>query len=174
MMNDARTPIDRPRGESAAIRSTTGAALFAATWLLWSGHYVPLLLVLGAASVGLVLMVARRTGFFDADVYSLHLGPRLPAFWLWLIKEIARSNLKVARIVLRRRLEIEPTWVTVDASHLPPAVQATLANAITLTPGTVSVDVDRGRIEVHCLTREIADELRGGEMLRRAAALTGE
>jgi hypothetical protein len=34
--------------------------------------------------------------------------------------------------------------------------------------------VDRGRIEVHCLTREIADELRGGEMLRRATALTGE
>jgi len=173
-MNDARKPIDLPRGQSAAIRSSTAGVLFAATWLLWSGHYVPLLLALGAASVGLVLMLARRTGFFDADVYSLHLGPRLPAFWLWLLKEIVRSNLSVARIVLRRRLEIEPTWVTVDASHLPPAVQATLANAITLTPGTVSADVDRGRIEVHCLTREIADELRGGEMLRRATALTGE
>jgi multicomponent Na+:H+ antiporter subunit E len=173
-MKDVRTPIDTPRGKSAAIRSTTAGALFAATWLLWSGHYVPLLLVLGGASVGLVLMVARRTGFFDPDVYSLHLGPRLPAFWLWLIKEIVVSNLNVARIVLRRRLEIEPTWVTVDASHLPAAAQATLANAITLTPGTLSVDIVRGRIEVHCLTREIADDLRGGEMLRRATALTGE
>ena len=68
-----------------------------------------------------------------------------------------------------RRLEIEPTWVTVDASNLPAAVQATLANAITLTPGTVSVDVDRGRIEVHCLTREIADELYpGGEVAHYA------
>jgi multicomponent Na+:H+ antiporter subunit E len=167
-------PTGEPRGQNAAIRFTTAGALFAATWLLWSGHYVPLVLVLGAASVGVVLMLARRTGFFDSDVYSLHLGPRLPAFWLWLMKEIVRSNLNVAWIVLRRRVEIQPTWVTVDASHLPPAVQATLANAITLTPGTVAVDVDRGRIEVHCLMREIADELRGGEMLRRATALTGE
>jgi len=174
MMNDPRTPQDTPRGKSAAIRSTTAGVLFAATWLLWSGHYAPLLLVLGAGSVGLVLVLARRTGFFDSDVYSLHLGPRLPAFWLWLIKEIVRSNFSVARIVLRRRLDIQPTWVTVDASHLPAAVQATLANAITLTPGTVAVDVDRGRIEVHCLTREIADDLRSGEMLRRATALTGD
>ena len=173
-MNDKRVPIDSHGGTSAAIRSTTAGALFAATWLLWSGHYGSLLLVLGTVSVGLVLILARRTGFFDADVYSLHLGPRLPAFWLWLIKEIVRSNLSIARIVLRRRPAIEPTLVTVDASHLPSAVQATLANAITLTPGTVSVDVDRGRIEVHCLTREIADDLRGGEMLRRATALTGE
>jgi multicomponent Na+:H+ antiporter subunit E len=167
----SRTP---KRGQSAAIRSTTAGLLFVAAWVLWSGHYTALLLFFGALSCALVLVIARRTGFFDSDVYSLHLGPRLPAFWLWLLKEIVASNLSVARIVLRPKLEIEPTWVTIDASHLPPAVQATLANAITLTPGTVSVDIDRGIIEVHCLTREIADDLRGGEMLRRAAALAGD
>lgn len=173
-MNETETSTPPPRSQSTAIRSTTAGALFAVTWLLWSGHYNALLIFLGALSVALVLIIARRTGFFAPDVYSLHLGPRLPAFWLWLLKEIVLSNLKVARIVLGRRLEIEPTWVTVDASHLPVAVRATLANAITLTPGTVSVDVDRGRIEVHCLTREIADDLRSGEMLRRATALTGD
>lgn len=167
-------PNGGQHGQGATIRSTTAIGLFVAAWLLWSGHYTPLLLILGALSVALVVLIARRTGFFRPDVYSLHLGPRLPAFWLWLLKEIVVSNLNVARIVLRRELSIEPTWVTIDASDLPPAVQATLANAITLTPGTVSVDVDRGRIEVHCLTREIADDLRGGEMLRRAAALAGD
>lgn len=170
-MSETAKHTDGKRGTSAHIRTTTAALLFVATWLLWSGHYTGLLLVLGALSCALVLILARRTGFFDTDVYSLHLGPRLPAFWLWLLKEIARSNIDVARIVLSRRPDIEPTIVTVDASHLPAAVQATLANAITLTPGTVSVDIDRGRIEVHCLTREIAEQLRDGELVRRATRL---
>lgn len=170
-----RSPTDNePRGSSATIRGTTAAALFVITWLLWSGHYTALLLFLGALSCGLVLLLARRTGFFDSDVYALHLGPRLPAFWLWLLKEIVLSNVQVAKIVLSRRLEIEPMIVTVDVSGLPPAVQATVANAITLTPGTVSMDVDRDRIEVHCLTRQVAEDLRGGELLRRANRLTGD
>jgi len=172
-MRQTPTGTTERRG-SSAIRGTTAAALFVATWLLWSGHYTALLLALGAASCVLVLLLARRTGFFDADVYSLHLGPRLPRFWLWLLEEIVISNVAVARTVLRRRLDIEPTLVTVDASHLPAAVQATLANAITLTPGTVSLDVDRGKIEVHCLTREIAEQLRDGEMVRRATRLAEE
>jgi multicomponent Na+:H+ antiporter subunit E len=155
------------------MRSAVTFSLFAATWLLWSGHYSALLLALGATSCMLVLWLAHRTGFFAEDVYTLHLGPRLPAFWWWLLKQIVRSNIAVARIVLGRELRIEPVLVSVDASKLPASVQATLANAITLTPGTVAVDVDRGVIEVHCLTREIADELCTGEMLRRAERLAG-
>ena len=155
------------------MRSAMTLALLAATWLLWSGHYSARLLALGAVSCALVLWLAHRTGFFAADVYTLHLGPRLPAFWWWLFKQIARSNVAVARIILSRNMPIEPTLVSVDAAHLPAPIQATLANAITLTPGTVAVDVDRGVIEVHCLTQEIARELRFGEMLRRAERLDG-
>lgn len=164
------SPAAQP-GRPARIRSTTALALFAVAWLLWSGHYTPLLLSLGALSCGLVYVIARRTGFFERDVYSLHLGPRLPGFWLWLLKEIVVSNIQVARIVLNPKMPISPTIVTIDASHLPAAVQATLANSITLTPGTVSMDIDHGIIEVHCLTREAAESLKEGEMVRRASKL---
>ena len=84
-------------------------------------------------------VLAQRTGFFDLEVYALHLGPRLPRFWLWLLKEIVTSNIRVARIVLSREMPIEPTLVSIDASELSIVSQATLANAITLTPGTASV-----------------------------------
>jgi multicomponent Na+:H+ antiporter subunit E len=154
------------------MRYAIATAVFVAAWLLWSGHYSPLLLCLGAVSCGLVLLLATRTGFFDVDVYALHLGARLPAFWLWLLKEIVKANLTVARIVLSRRMPIQPTIVSIDASDLPQVTKATLANSITLTPGTVSIDIDRGMIEVHCLTTAAADDLKGGEILRRAAALT--
>jgi len=155
------------------LRNTLTLLLFFLTWLLWSGMYVPLLLVLGAASCALVTWLAKRIGFFDIELYVLHQSPRLPGFWVWLIKEIFKSNFEVARIILSPRMPIQPQIITIDASDLPGPSQATLANAITLTPGTLTLDIDNGRIEVHCLTDDSARELRQGEMTRRAAKLTG-
>jgi multicomponent Na+:H+ antiporter subunit E len=156
------------------MRFAVAALVFAAVWLLWSGHYTPLLLFFGAVSCILVLVLAGRIGFFDVEAYAFHLASRLPGYWSWLLKEIAKANLTVAKIVLHPRLPASPTVVSVDASSLSPLGQAILANSITLTPGTVSIDVDRGVIEVHCLTRESATELKEGEMLRRVARLDGD
>lgn len=153
-------------------RTAFVALLFAATWLLWSGVYAPLTLALGAISCVAVTVLAVRIGFFDSEVYELHFGRRLPGYWLWLLKEIVLSNFRVARIVLSPRMPIEPTVITVDAQELDAVSQATVANSITLTPGTLSTDINRGLIEVHCLTRKIADELREGEILRRVTALS--
>jgi multicomponent Na+:H+ antiporter subunit E len=161
----------RPK-QALGVRYFVTAVVFAAAWLLWSGLYTPLLLLLGALSCALVLILAVRTGFFEVEAYTLNLGPRLPRYWLWLLGEIVKANVAVARIILSPRMPIEPTIVTLDARHLPAVAQATLANAITLTPGTVSLDVDRGMIEVHCLTTNAARDLNDGEMVRRAARLS--
>lgn len=154
------------------MRSAVTALLFATTWLIWSGHYSPLLLVLGALSCAAVLVLARRTGFFSNDVFTLHLAARLPRFWLWLFRELVRANFAVARVVLSRHMPMEPTMISIDASRLPPPAQATLANSITLTPGTVCHNINRGLIEVHCLTRANAEDLQKGEMLRRISELS--
>jgi multicomponent Na+:H+ antiporter subunit E len=49
--------------------------------------------------------------------------------------------------------------------------QTVLGNSITLTPGTVTLDIDRGRALVHALTQEAAEALESGEMNRRVARL---
>ncbi len=145
--------------------------LFAATWLLWSGLYKPLVLALGLLSCVLVTVLAVRTGFFEKGIYGLNLAPRLPGYWIWLLKEIVIANIDIARIVLNPRLPISPTIMSVDASELPPVGQATLANSITLTPGTLSIDIRSNRIEVHCLTEDTARQLGDGAMVRHVAAL---
>lgn len=142
-----------------------------AAWLLWSGLYTPLLIVLGLLSCLLTLIIARRMGFFAPTAFSLHLIPRLPSFWAWLGKELVKSNLEVARIVLSPKLPISPTLVTLPALPRGQVAQAILGNAITLTPGTVTVDDHEGKLIVHCLTREGAQSLRDGEMNRRVAAV---
>lgn len=156
------------------MRIAVAAALFAITWLVWSGNYQPMVVGLGTLSCALVTVIALRTGFFSADVYALHLWQRLPQFWAWLLKEIIKANFIVARTVLSPRLPISPNIVTIDARSLPAVGQATFANSITLTPGTLTVDLNLGQIEVHCLTREAAADLQGGEMLRRMQRLIGD
>ena len=146
--------------------------VFAAAWLLWSGAFKPLLLGLGAFSCLLALYFANRIAFFDRDVFSLHLWYRLPRYWGWLLKEIGKSSLVVARVVLHPRLPISPTVVEFSALPPGPIGQAILGNAITLTPGTVTLEINNGNLTVHCLTRDGAIDLLEGEMNQRALALT--
>ena len=146
-------------------------ALWILAWLLWSGLYNPLLVTLGVLSSLLVLFLARRMGFFERRVYSLHLIVRLMPFWGWLGGQLIRSNLDVARVVLSPGLPISPEIVRIRAEASSPVGQAILGNAITLTPGTVTLDDHEGELIVHCLTREGAEALREGEMNRRVAAL---
>ncbi len=141
-------------------------------WLLWSGLYTPLLVTLGVVSCLLVMVLARRMDFFAKGVYSLHLTPGLIPFWGWLGGQLIKTNLQVARLVLSPRLTISPTVVRIDALPPDPVGQAILGNSITLTPGTVTIDDHEGKLFVHCLTREGADELLEGEMNRRVASLS--
>lgn len=142
-----------------------------AAWLLWSGIYKPLLLGLGLFSVVLTIYVKYRMEYFQTEVFALQFGRRLIGYWLWLAKEVVKSSLDVARIIVTPSLPISPQVMTIKASCENPVDQATLANSITLTPGTLALDVYNGEITVHALTEAGADELRKGEMDRRVQAL---
>ncbi len=146
-------------------------ALLVVAWLLWSGLFKPLLLALGTFSCLLTVYLARRMGYFDSDIFALGFGPRLFHYWGWLAKEVVKSSLEVSRIVLNPRLPISPQVVELKASAKHPVSQAILGNSITLTPGTLTMDVHDGVIKVHCLTSEGAAALMSGEMDRRVAAL---
>lgn len=145
--------------------------LLMAAWVLWSGQFQPLLLVLGAFSCLLTAYLTRRMGYFDNEVFALRFGLRLFSYWAWLAREVLRSSIDVARVVLDPRLPISPQTIEIKASATHPVDQAILGNSITLTPGTLALDVHRGKIQVHCLTQAGADDLMSGEMDRRVAAL---
>ncbi len=147
------------------------AVLLIAAWVLWSGYLKPLLLGLGALSCLLTVWIVRRMGYFDDENFAFHYDWRLLGFWLWLGREVVVSSIEVARIVLRPRLDVEPKVVSIDGSGLGPVDLAVLGNSITLTPGTLTLDVHEDRLLVHALTAEGAAALERGEMQRRVAAL---
>jgi len=153
------------------MRAVLLLALLIAAWVLWSGQFKPLLLALGLFSCLLTTYLTRRMGYFDNDVFALRFGVRLFGYWAWLAREVWRSSIEVARVVVNPRLPISPQIVEINATASHPVDQAILGNSITLTPGTLALDVHRGKIQVHCLTQAGADHLKTGEMDRRVAAL---
>lgn len=147
-------------------------ALFA-TWLLLSGHYVALLLGLGGASCLAVVAIVLRMDVVDHEGQPLHLGWRLLTYLPWLFWQIVLANLDVARRIIDPRLPISPTVVKVKASQASELCQVIYANSITLTPGTVSMELEDAEITVHALSREGAASLESGEMDRRVSRLEG-
>ena len=142
-------------------------------WLLLSGYFEPFLLAAGIGSAIAVVWLAHRMEVIDREGHPIHLAWRTPMYWPWLLKEIVKSGLEVSRIILDPRLPVSPELVRVKTSQKTSVGVVTYANSITLTPGTISVDVRQGEILVHALTRAGAEGLLEGDMDRRVTRFEG-
>jgi multicomponent Na+:H+ antiporter subunit E len=154
------------------IYSVSAVAVLFAFWLLLSGHYTPFLVGAGLGSAIAVVALARRMNVVDHEGHPIHLGPRaLTSYWPWLVKEILKSGWDVSRIILHPRLPVSPTLVRFHPGQKTDVGLTTHANSITLTPGTISVEVGRGEFLVHALTNGGAEGVQSGDMDARVSRL---
>ena len=145
----------------------------AACWLLLSGHFQILLLSLGAASVAFCVWIAVRMDLIDHEGVPMHITWAGLRYLPWLMWEIIKANVDVARRVIHPSLPIAPSLFDAPISQKTDLGQVIYANSITLTPGTVSVDLDPGVIRVHALHDGAAAGVLDGEMDRRVRAVEG-
>jgi multicomponent Na+:H+ antiporter subunit E len=140
-------------------------------WLVLSGHYNTWLVASGAVLSIAVVGFCLFKGLTDEEGFPIEKLPRALAYWPWLGWQMVLSALNVSKIILDPKLPISPTMVKVDAQQKSAVGLATYANSITLTPGTISVEVsERGKtIWVHAITRENAEGFADDEMNRRVA-----
>ena len=143
----------------------------AVVWVLLSGHFEALPMILGVVSLVVCTLIARRMDVIDREGVPLHLNLWVLGYWSWLGWEIVKANIDVAKRVIDPRLPISPRLFETKTSQRTDLGQVIYANSITLTPGTVSVDLDPGVIRVHALSAEGAAEVEAGEMDRRVTAL---
>ena len=143
-------------------------------WLLWSGHYTldhPLVLAMGVLSCAFVVYLAGRLSIVDEEGHPVHLVWHLALYLPWLLWAIIKANIDVTKRILNPRLPIAPRIVRVNGTQKTDLCRVIFANSITLTPGTVSLDLDEEDIVVHALTEEAADDVQSGDMDRRVTAL---
>ena len=126
---------------------------------------------LGFISSASAVFLARRMGIVDAEGLPLDLVPGLLRYAPWLFGTVIQANFDVARRILHPRLPITPTVIRVPAEQRTAPGRVSYANSITLTPGTISLEVSDDEIEVHALSVDAAEDLQSGEMGRRVVAL---
>jgi len=140
----------------------TGSLIFL-FWFMLSGHTGSLLIGLGIASSLLSLYLSRRMNLIDHESYPFHLSMRLFRYFVYLGKEIILANINVIKAIVRPA-RVEPEVFKLPASQQTILGKVIYANSITLTPGTVTYDLQGGELMVHALDKGAAADLKTGAM----------
>ncbi|MCW8861469.1 MAG: Na+/H+ antiporter subunit E [Rhodospirillales bacterium] len=154
------------------LRSLSLGAVLFATWLLLSGFYDdPLLLGLGVVSTVLVVYIAHRMDVIDHEGHPVQLSFGGVMYWPWLLWEIVKSNIGVAKVILSPSMPATPVFFKIKSSQKTDLGRTIYANSITLTPGTITVAIDGEDFLIHALTREGAKGVMSGKMDRKVSRL---
>ena len=151
------------------IRLFTLLVLYLIFWFLLSGHFDPLFIFLGIVSSLLCVYVSWKANFLDNEGVPLHLFLKLPHYILWLTIEILKANLDTAKIILFNNPK--PLCFKVKFSQKTVSGRVAYANSITLTPGTVTIQMDDETLEVHALSPEMAEDIKSGFMDKKVSQL---
>ena len=142
-------------------------------WLVLSGHSEIMILEFGVGSSLLVTYLHYRMDREDRYPFPVRLTWRAPGYVLWLIKEIFKANVNVARIILDPRLPISPIMVPFRAKMKSDFYRVIYANSIPLTPGTLTSGTDGEILRIHALTWHDVDGREEDEMAHRIQAMEG-
>lgn len=146
----------------------------AAFWIALSGYFDPIHLTFGFVSVTLVSAVSSRYfaegAAFGGEARGL---VRLIRYAPWLLLQIAIANIDVLLRVIGVR-PLAPRMIRFKPDLRSDFGLVTMANSITLTPGTVTVEVEEdGTFIVHAISEEAAAGIMDGRMAERVRALEG-
>lgn len=139
-------------------------------WMLFSGKFDAFHLSLGVICCTLVAYLSHDLLFANARAGDMRVvSARFIAYIPWLIYQIVLANLHVAGLVLRRKMPINPHVMKFKTKLETDISAVTLANSITLTPGTITMDIQDGVFYIHAIDQQVADDLNTGEMEDRVA-----
>ena len=158
------------KGDRRAARVITFFVM-AVFWLVFSGKLDLFHLTLGLICCALTAFVSHdllitNTKWEKRLTKCLRFALYVP----WLIYQIILANFHVAYLVLNPK-RIHPHVIRFKTKLKNDMSIVTLANSITLTPGTITMDIEGDELVVHALSKKVADDLLGGEMEERVARI---
>jgi multicomponent Na+:H+ antiporter subunit E len=168
----------RGRSELSAAQVVNQAIFLGAIWLGLSGKFDLFHLLLGLLSVLLVLgfndairrLKPARGGPASRDRLNLVLAL---LYVPWLVWQIISSAVYVTRLILAPPSRLDPRILRFRCDQPNEVAEVVLGNSITLTPGTLTLDIHDDEFVIHCLDQGVADGVLAGTMQRRVARLWG-
>jgi multicomponent Na+:H+ antiporter subunit E len=149
-----------------------------AFWLLLSGRYEAREIIFGVISAALVTFITndlfysvlQRGERMDVRIRQVLLQMwRFLLYLPWLVLQIIMANVQVAYLVLHPKMPIEPVLLLFRTHMRKGIAQVTLGNSITLTPGTITTNLEDGNYIIHTLKPPLASSLVEGKMQSRIA-----
>jgi multicomponent Na+:H+ antiporter subunit E len=134
--------------------------LLAVAWMALTQQFTPINLIIGYVLGYLALWLTQR--FDQSSRYFLKVR-QVVGFGMFFVWEVLKANLRVAYEVLTPRHRMSPGVIAIPLEAKTEAEITVLANLITLTPGTLSLDVstDRRVLYIHAMYVEDAARFRG-------------
>ena len=118
-----------------------------------------------------LLLVPNKDGSKQYFVFGVSI-PKFIMYFFWLMWQLVLANIDVLLATTAQELDIDPKVVRFYFRADNPMASVVLANSITLTPGTVTINVtDDGLYEIHALTRGAAAGVLDGSMQKKVADL---
>lgn len=149
------------------------AILLAIFWLLLSGFLKTLLLLFGVISVFLVVLAIKRMDEVDQQPYKFDLGPKMLGYIAWLFWQILASSLGVTKRIWFSSKKLTPAVTKLPVKDIPEEKRVAYANSVTLTPGTLSVDLDDKELTVHALNKDSVADVENDSIARQIKNLWG-
>jgi multicomponent Na+:H+ antiporter subunit E len=145
-------------------------------WMVMAGRFDLLHVMLGMISSLLVTVVSGNLLFKESRKGRGREAVRFVMYVPWLIYQIILANWQVARLALSpRMLElIDPQLIKIKVNVKSDISKVTLANSITLTPGTVTAGIKGNEFLVHTLWQPSKDDLLSREMEKRVQHVFSE
>jgi multicomponent Na+:H+ antiporter subunit E len=145
-------------------------------WLLLSGHYDVFHISMGVLSSALVVLLNAKLNrhYFFAENASGYTPIRLGRALLyvpWLVWQIVLASIQVAQVVLSPKMPLDPSLVKFKTRYPNTLARVFLANSITLTPGTITLELEDDDYIVHALTDASASGIVDDSMPRKVAGL---
>jgi multicomponent Na+:H+ antiporter subunit E len=145
-------------------------------WYLMSGYFDVTHSLMGILSVGIVLAVNHRLKkytYFDGetDVIKDLRFLYVPYYFVWLLVQIIKSGIQVAKILLSPSLPIDIAVVRFKVNYPNPHCKMILGNSITLTPGTLTVDIKGDEFIVHAIAPTSFEGIASDDMPQKVLKL---
>ena len=136
-----------------------------AFWILLSARFDYFHLTLGIICSILVAYMSHDLLFSNIRLGDVRIrARRFFAAAPWFLGQIFSANLHVAYLALSPKMPVDPQIIRFKTKLETDISWVALANSITLTPGTITVDIREGEFFVHALDKKVAYELSTGEM----------
>lgn len=128
-------------------------------WFIMSGYFDMVHNIMGIVSVGVVIAInyqLKKHKYFEdeVDVLEVLRFGRLIIYLFWLAWQILVSGFQIARVILTPSLPIETSMIRFKVDLPNAHAKMILGNSITLTPGTLTVDIHDDEFMVHAIIPE--------------------